>query len=567
MKFKLFSRSVRRITLLEWGFLLGLFLVSLMVLRTFKSEGVPFTHDVNNHLARIANLYLAYRSHHFPFRWAPNLNYKFGYPVFNFNYYFPYALCLPLIIFGFSIETAWKIVVCSSFFSGGVLLFKFLKRFFPPWPSFTGAVFYLLAPYQLVDIFVRGMTGEIVAFGLLPGVLLALDLYLEKRTRGRFVLSAVVLAMFLLTHNIIVLISLPLILGFLVFRSLSLKKGKRTFVQGIPVFLIAVGLSLFFWLPALMEKKYTNLDAIDMSHFYQDHFPTLKQLVLPFWGYGFSVVGEEDGMSFSLGPVHFGLVIASTLFFALSLKKIKRKETTSHLYILFFLCFWASFYFMLQSSKFFWERIPFLNYVQFPWRLLFLTTISSAFMIAFLSSKLKNFVLNLLLIGLILLLNLPMCKPQSLFHYDDYFYYEFPFTSSTKDENMPIWFEKGKSDQLMQKFTSESGLVTFRELEWKTDQHLYEINVPSETFVYERTVYFPGWRVFLNNQEQKINYRQKDYPGIISYNAPAGKHVVKTLFSEKTPARIIGDSASVFSLLILGIITMSTVKKRQKQKK
>ena len=70
---------------------LFILVVAIILLnRTLLSQGIPDTYDGNSHVARIANYYLAFRDGHFPIRWAPNLNYKFGYPVFQYHYQTPY---------------------------------------------------------------------------------------------------------------------------------------------------------------------------------------------------------------------------------------------------------------------------------------------------------------------------------------------------------------------------------------------------------------------------------------------------------------------------------------------
>lgn len=531
-----------------------LFVLSVVVLRTLFTQGVPYTHDGHNHLARTANLYLAVRDQHFPPRWARNLNYKFGYPVFNFNYYFPFILTIPFFLISFSIEFAWKAVIFLSFFSGGVFIYLLLKKYFNRLASLTGAVFYVLAPYQMVNIFVRGMTGEIVAFGLLPLVLLSLDSFIRKRTRKGFIFISFLLAGFFLTHNIIVLISMPVILGFILIRSFLEKKRLKAFLSGLLSIVAAISLTLFFWLPALMEKKYTNLDFIDMSHFYQDHFPTIKQLVSSFWGYGFSKLGVGDGMSFSIGPLQFVLIACSILFYFFKLKKKKLKKPVRLMMGFFTAVFFFACFFMLEASTVLWQSIPFLNYVQFPWRLLFLTTLASAFIIGFLLNQVKKPVFGFVLIGGVVILTLPMTKPQYKFHYENYMYYEFLFTSSTKGENMPIWFENDNIEKLKQRFISDSGLVEFKEIEWKTSRHLYEINSLQEDAVVEQTAYFPGWKVFIDGKQTEIDYQQKDYPGLISFKIPSGKHLVKTVFTEDTWARKIGDIISGLTFLSLSIL-------------
>ena len=55
-------------------------------LRQLWLPGFPYTHDGENHLARIANYAVALRQGQFPPRWAPSFWAGYGYPVFNFNY-------------------------------------------------------------------------------------------------------------------------------------------------------------------------------------------------------------------------------------------------------------------------------------------------------------------------------------------------------------------------------------------------------------------------------------------------------------------------------------------------
>jgi len=532
-------------------FICLLLLISLIFLRFFFKLGVPYTHDGNSHLARIGNLLISLRDFHLPPRWAPHLNYKFGYPVFNFNYYLPFLLVVPWKLAGFSIETSWKLVVFLSFWGGGVGFYFLARRFFNSWASFLGAVFYLLNPYQLANIFVRGATGETAAFGFLPWTLLAFYLLSQKKTKSWFLISVLLTACLALVHNIITMISFPFLLGFILLLGRQTKEKKGFFYRPLLwAWLMGILLSLYFWLPALLEKKYVTLDLVDMSHFYRDHFPTFRQLVANDWGYGFSVAGPDDGMSFSLGPFHFLLVFLTSLFFLLKKKWLEAKPVFISF---FFLSYWLAFFLMLEVSGSIWQGLPLVSYVQFPWRLLFLTTFNGALIISFSMNLFKEKKLKIGLgLGLILIvsfLNLPKAKPQSLFHYPDYVYYEFPFTSSIKDENMPIWFDKEKNYQLEEKLTSQpEGGVSFEVEKWQTGRHFYQAMVKEAVQVFEKTAYFPGWKVYIDDQAKEIDYRQEKYPGLISYELTPGKHRIKTVFTEDTWPRKIGDGLSLLTL-------------------
>ena len=77
---------------------ISLFLGILLLLWT-QSEwfkpGLPFTHDGQLHLTRMAQYYLSIKEGQIPPRLAGQLNNSYGYPVFNFNYPLPDILAYP----------------------------------------------------------------------------------------------------------------------------------------------------------------------------------------------------------------------------------------------------------------------------------------------------------------------------------------------------------------------------------------------------------------------------------------------------------------------------------------
>lgn len=537
----------------NWKFYLIFFLFTLIILRSFIKTGVPYTHDGNNHLARIANVYLAIRERHFPIRWAKNLNYKFGYPVFNFNYYFPFLLTIPFYLVFRSIEWAWKAVIFFSFFGGSVFSFLWLKKHFKLWPAFVGALFYLFTPYLLVNVFVRGVTGEIFCYALIPLIFWLLDLYFEKKNKWLLFFSSLAVFIFSLSHNIAAMLFFPVIILYTIFSTLKNKKNLSSFAVNVLPIILGVLMSLFFWLPALFEKKYTNLDAVDISYFFKDHFPTFRQLVSFFWGYGFSKSGIDDGMSFSIGPFHFILCIIASIVFLIKIKYgIKNKQVLQTGF--FVSLFWLTVFAMLPISAFLWQIIPFLHYVQFPWRLLLITAPLASFLISFLASNIDWKIFILIVCLQFFSYTLPRAKPKSVYHNPNFYYYEFPFTTSLKDENMPIWFEKGKSDQLDKQVLGLNYPLQFNQLKWNTASHLYKINTNKDNVVVEHTAYFPGWKVFVDAKQVDIDYQNNEYPGLITYKVLAGEHEVETVFTENTVPRITGNILSISGLLVLGFL-------------
>lgn len=525
--------------------------VVIGLLRFLFLPGFPLTHDGENHLARLANFRQAIIDGHIPPRWAPNLNHRFGYPVFHFNYYLPQALALMLsAVPSVSFEAALKGVIILSFLTGGLFVYLWLKEKLGVIPALTAGIIYLVAPYQIGNVFVRGNLGEIVAAGLFPGIIWASTWFLDRPNRVRFTTATLLAAAFLLSHNIAVLFGFPLLLGFIALewsRHFDWAKGKMLLLA----FLLGIGLTQFFWLPALFEKQFTNVDSVRLSASYYRHFPTFGQLLHSPWGYGFSRPGEVDELSFEVGPFHW-LILTFVVGMVLSRGRRVFQDRFWPWLAWGGAVFFGGVLLMNQVSLPLWRSVPVLHYIQFPWRLLLFLPLPLALGVAWLT-RYHRF------LGIVIALGafgyaLTLAKPQSMFHFDDFYYREFPFDTSVLSENMPRWFQLNKNLNLTTKVFDIQGVASFRELEWKTQKHRYEIDGPRETLIIERTAYFPGWEVKVDGKPVKIDYEREDYPGLISFSVPSGRHSVESRFTEHTPARILGDSISLGSLAILGIV-------------
>ena len=102
-------------------------ILGLVILRGFLRVGFPQTHDGDMHLARLANLNLAFHDHHFPFRWARNLNHEFGLPIFNFYYYLLELLAFIPMKLGLTIEHSLKLVTVLAYLGTAKIWYWWLK--------------------------------------------------------------------------------------------------------------------------------------------------------------------------------------------------------------------------------------------------------------------------------------------------------------------------------------------------------------------------------------------------------------------------------------------------------
>jgi len=522
--------------------LILLTIIGLIFLRFFFLPTFPSTHDGQNHLARLANLDLAFRDRHFPFRWATNLNHQFGYPVFNFNYYLPEFLSLTVSKANLSFETSLKIMIAAAYIFASLFWYLFLRLYFKPLASFCGGLFSLSAIYPLVIIWVRGSPGETLALALFPLILLLIKRLSQKPSRILFFLTTVSLSAFLLAHNITVLFGLPILFIF------SLLNRRSWFITVSP-FILSLGLSLFFWLPVVIEKQFTYLKYFDSSG-YLAHFPSFWQLIYSQWGFGYSVPGTNDGFSFQLGLFHWLAIVASLAIFIF----LKTTTLIKQTWLFFVLIFLVYLFLTLPISAFIYRFLPFLNFIQYPWRLLLFLTLSSIWLAAFVVSQKPKLGLFLSLSAAIYALII--AKPQGGFNWPNHYYYLFPFTSTVGQEAMPIWFDEAKNSQLFDSSDKVVGAANFNLNLWKTQTHVYEVTVDKDTTVFEKTAYFPGWELTVDGKPSAIIYDNKDYPGLIGFRLTAGTHTIQTQFTEHTPARRVGDSLSLISigLFILSLI-------------
>ncbi|MBI3559430.1 hypothetical protein HY085_03460, partial [Candidatus Gottesmanbacteria bacterium] len=269
----------------KWGFLVLVLVLSFFAWKPLLTQGFFTIHD-NQQIVRLQQLDKSLASGQFPVRWVEDLGFGMGYPLFNFYpplvYYLGEIFHLGLGL-GFvdSIKLVWFVAIVGS----GVTMYFLAREFFGKIGGIVSAVFYIYAPYHAIDAYIRGALAELFSFVWLP--LILLFSYQKK-----FLLTAISLAGLMLTHN---LIFLPFV-GFYLLWSRNFRS-----------LILAMGLTAFFWLPALAEKQFTLVDQLLIKNLasYQIHFICPEQLWYSPWGFGGSVAGCIDGLSFALGKIYF----------------------------------------------------------------------------------------------------------------------------------------------------------------------------------------------------------------------------------------------------------------------
>ena len=303
------------------------------------------------------------------------MNFGIGYPVFNFYAPTAYWIASFLHLLNFSIINALKISFLGALILAFYGSFKFFNLFFDFWPALAGGFLYILSLYFPLDIFVRGNLAEIWFLALLPLSIFFIIKMSRKKTIDKkiFLTNTVILSILLTSHNIFSSAFFIWIIPFIIFFS------KNRLINLISL-LTALGLGAYFWLPVILETKYTFAKEVATLTFYQNHFLCPNQLWQSSWGFGGSAAGcLNDGMSFKIGKIQLILFILGMLFFVYHLLIGKKNKSSSFpLYFLVSTCFFL--FLTVYQSAFFWKLFEdYLNIIQFPWRFIGLSILGIAF--------------------------------------------------------------------------------------------------------------------------------------------------------------------------------------------
>lgn len=524
-----------------------LLLLSFPAVRALFIPGGYTSHDLTHHVIRQISMDKLLSEGQFPPRWSGELNNGYGYPVFLFNYPLPSMFGEVFHKLGFGFETAVKAVLFSSMILAVLGMYLFLKSLLgSQLASFLGAIFYLYAPIRFLNVYVSAAVGSALAQGLVPFVFWSMvEIWKDKKwailTGGFFS------ALLILSHNVTTVIFAPLILvfaGYLIWNS----KERQVLLRKLGVmFLLGVGLSAWFWIPATLEKQYTRFDLI-FGKFYQDQFPSAWQLIRSPWGYGLShpQAPEPGDMSYQIGLIHIAVIILLVLGLYFKRKSKEFRELGGLALITFIL----SILLMLKISLPLWGNLPFLSLIQFPLRFqawaVFSASIAAALLIKYLSYKNNLFIA---LLFLVIYANRNHWNINQVFDPGENYYLSLKTTSTSFAEHLPLWgkiYDQASSGKL--EFVSGRGKIKL--LKDKSHKVLAEVEASTSSTLRFNQTYFPGWELKVDGKSQRIDAQSYGLP---LFDIDTGKHQIEARF-KNTPMRNLADSVSLISVILWGVL-------------
>lgn len=506
------------------------------------------------HIAWLHQMDKTIRLGQIPPRFVPDLSYGFGYPLFNFVFPLPFYIAEIFHLLNFSLVDSIKALFFLSSPFSFLFMYLLLRQFSLKSLSFVGALLYIYTPYRAVDLYVRGAIGEIVSFVFLPLILLSIVKLKNEKDFKWVGIGGIALASLVLSHNITAYMFSAFILLFMVMQFFFIRPKLAFFSKSIFMFFLALLICIYFWLPAVVESKLMKYDTVFN---FADHFPTLKQLITPYWGYGASVPGPGDGISFFIGTVNLLLIIGGIVCLLKYWKKYSRSQKILFIWVYFSIL--VSIFMMNFRSKFMWDNIPFLPYFQFPWRFLIMTTFLSPLLVVTFEKVRSNKLTSTFLIFLIMITATSYFRPQDfLGRQDEYFinrYIPTPIASEEYRETGEEYLRlpkntKMRPDKNYPLVISENALININRI-----NNLYTvIDVASTegTNLNYNKYFFPGWVAKIDGQQIDITIGEPF--GQIVLDIPPGAHLVEIKF-EETNFRNFLNAISLGAFLVsLGLI-------------
>lgn len=532
-------------------------LISLLPLVSMLRPGTYESGDFNIHVYRTIEFYNAIQDGQLMPSWPENLNGTYGYPLFVFINSLPYYIVSLIHFLGFGYILSMKIYLALTYTGSGIAMWFFAKKLFTNKIAiFTASIFYLFAPYHFVDLHFRAALGETLSFVVLPLVFLCVFNLVKKITVYNTVLLGATFGVFIFTHHAISIFSLLILFPYFLFLiwKKSFDYKLKVFLYAFLALLIGFSLSISVWLPHIVLREYTHADKLQSTSIM---FPHVQELIFSPWKYGLLFQGPQGELSFMIGYTQ--LIVVGILFFLFLYKKISKHFRDDIIFWLFSFAF--LFILMTPLSSLFWETIPLIKSAQFSTRLLvimsFVTSILAGY---FVLQNQKRKILIYLFICITIgytILNwghrrvIPEINNDTLILNT--------WRSSAEGEGFyglgsPIWIDFSKpwfSTRPQTHLEILNGDATIETRKRRSIHHSYTIIVESETaYLKENTLYFPNWSVLLDGKKILINYETREFPGVITFTVPEGKHTIDVVYEDLNVIRF-AKALSVFTALVI----------------
>ncbi len=524
------------------------FLLGLPLLRLELIPG----HDAHHHLPRITEMYEGLRSGQLFPRWAPDLDAGYGQPTFN--YYPPlfYYVAAFFHALGFGIVAADDLALFAILIAAGLSMYLLASEFFGARGGLVSSAAYLSNSWLLQTVYNRHAVGDFASFAFMPLVFWSLYLFIESGKR-RFMLTAcVALALLMLATNNITLIALPFFILFIACLALW-KRSPLSFLRGAACITAGLGIAAFFWLPALAERDFVHLawSGIDYHLYFRDADWFIEQ---------------ERHRGFPIARVNLLMIAAGIAITAVTALRPGRTSWASvrQAQLFFIAMILISVFFANDHSEVFWDRLPLLSEIQFPWRFHTLIALGGAFLcglpLALFRTRPGWFAngLTVLLVGAVAIPGFSHARGTRSLAADTVDYSRMGIAAGkfeyTADRILvPIWVRTEPATQAKSRLEFVAGTGRIDSQHISPNGSSFAVDVTGAARLRLNTFYFPGWVLRVDGKERAIDHDNPE--GVMEFTLGPGRHTVQAEFgSTRVRTLATGLSFATLFLLLLALL-------------
>ena len=526
-----------------------------------------FSHDGDLHHWRIWEFWQIWQSGQVPVRWASELGYGFGSPLFTYYNPLAYLLGAAMQGWGLSAVDAAKLICGASLSLMMVGMYLLAAEWYRGqvvgrWAALIAATACVYAPYMLANVYRRGAMAETLALGIAPWMLWMVLRSLRRRDLSSHLGLALSVGMLVLSHNLTALALAPVValvaLGWLAAKKTDWSDGIRAVGSLLLAAVLGLAISGFYLIPLVGQLGYVRIQHAEhsvASSKYVERFISANDLVQARPIHDYSLYdGELRGVP-RLGLVQTAVIVMGLVVGGLMGHWRRPTEMVLVVGIA------AALFMLSPASRAVWEielsRAPFM----FPWRFLGIIAILGGLIAGRLAAS-KTYgppVALALIIAMVVAGMWVQVVPREWPNYrgppNDAGEFERrtgKFALTTYDEFLPTWVKRVRFtlfDPIRTGGTGGAAIAGVKLVEAQRSHWQFEVTASEPSTITLDVFYFPSWQATIDGRPAET--RAISDLGLLGIDVPAGTHSLE-VFQEATDLERVGLAVSALGVLVLG---------------